>query len=42
MAEIIRWLNVELAPRISIHGGLVDICEGILTGESGIGKARLH
>ncbi len=25
MAEVIRWLNVELAPRISIHGVLVDI-----------------
>ncbi|MDI9509991.1 MAG: HPr(Ser) kinase/phosphatase [Bacillota bacterium] len=42
MAEIIRWLNVELAPRISIHGGLVDVYgEGILiTGESGIGKSE--
>ena len=39
-AEIIRWLNVELAPRISIHGVLVDIFgEGVLiTGESGVGK----
>ena len=25
MAEIIRWLNVELAPCISIHGVLVDV-----------------
>lgn len=42
MAEVIRWLNVELAPRISIHGGLVDVYgEGILiTGESGIGKSE--
>ena len=24
-AEIIRWLNVELAPCISIHGVLVDV-----------------
>ena len=42
MAEIIRWLNVELAPRISIHGVLVDVYgEGILiTGESGIGKSE--
>ena len=25
MAELIRWLNAELAPRCSIHGVLVDI-----------------
>ena len=25
MAEIIRWMNVKLAPCISIHGVLVDI-----------------
>ena len=42
MAEIIRWLHVELAPRISIHGVLVDVFgEGVLiTGESGIGKSE--
>ncbi len=42
MAEIIRWLNVKLAPCISIHGVLVDVYgEGILiTGESGIGKSE--
>lgn len=42
MAEVIRWLKVELAPRISIHGVLVDVYgEGILiTGESGIGKSE--
>ncbi|MDF2842100.1 MAG: hprK [Herbinix sp.] len=42
MAELIRWLNVELAPRITIHGGLVDVYgEGILImGESGIGKSE--
>lgn len=40
--ELIRWLNVELAPRISIHGVLVDVYgEGLLiTGESGIGKSE--
>ncbi|MCI8774672.1 MAG: HPr(Ser) kinase/phosphatase [Lachnospiraceae bacterium] len=42
MAEIIRWLNVQLAPCISIHGVLVDVYgEGVLiTGESGIGKSE--
>lgn len=41
-AELIRWLNVELAPCISIHGVLVDVFgEGVLiTGESGIGKSE--
>lgn len=41
-AEIIRWMKVELAPRISIHGVLVDVYgEGILImGESGIGKSE--
>ncbi len=42
MAEIIRTLGVELAPRISIHGVLVDVFgEGVLImGESGIGKSE--
>ncbi len=42
MAEIIRWLNVELAPCISVHGVLMDVYgEGVLiTGESGIGKSE--
>ena len=42
MAEIIRWLNVKLAPCISIHGVLVDVNgEGVLIiGESGIGKSE--
>lgn len=42
MAEIIRWLNVELAPCITIHGVLVDVYgEGVLImGESGIGKSE--
>jgi HPr kinase/phosphorylase len=42
MAEIIRWLNVQLAPTISIHGVLVDVYgEGLLImGESGIGKSE--
>ena len=42
MAAIINWLNVQLAPRISIHGVLVDVYgEGVLImGESGIGKSE--
>ena len=41
-AEVIRWLNVELAPCISIHGVLVDVYgEGVLImGDSGIGKSE--
>ena len=42
MSEIIRWLNVKLAPCISVHGVLVDVYgEGVLiTGGSGIGKSE--
>ena len=42
MAEIIRWLGVQLAPCISIHGVLVDVYGvGVLImGESGIGKSE--
>ena len=42
MAEMLRWLNVKLAPCISVHGVLVDVY-GIgllLTGDSGIGKSE--
>lgn len=42
LAEANRWLHVELAPRLSMHGVLVDVFgEGVLiTGESGIGKSE--
>ncbi len=42
MAEVIRWLNVELAPCVSVHGVLVDVSSvGVLImGESGIGKSE--
>ncbi len=42
VAEVVRWLKVQLAPRISIHGVLVDVFgEGLLImGESGIGKSE--
>lgn len=41
-AEVIRWLNVELAPCLTIHGVLVDVYGvGVLImGESGIGKSE--
>ena len=41
-SEIIRWMNVQLAPTISIHGVLVDVFgEGVMImGESGIGKSE--
>lgn len=41
-AEVTRWLNVQLAPCISIHGVLVD-CYGVgvlIMGDSGIGKSE--
>ena len=42
MGELIRWLNVKLAPCISIHGVLVDVYGvGVLImGKSGIGKSE--
>ena len=42
MAEMVKWLNVQLAPCISIHGVLVDVYGvGVLIrGESGIGKSE--
>ena len=41
-AELIRWMNVKLAPMITVHGVLVDVFgEGVMImGESGIGKSE--
>ncbi len=42
MSEMNRYLKIQLAPRVSIHGVLVDVFgEGVLImGESGIGKSE--
>ncbi len=42
MSKIIRWLSVNLAPQITIHGCLADVY-GVglfIRGESGIGKSE--
>jgi len=43
IGEVIRWLKVNLAPRVTMHGVLVDVYgEGMLIiGESGIGKSEM-
>ncbi|OON95427.1 MAG: HPr(Ser) kinase/phosphatase [Epulopiscium sp. Nele67-Bin005] len=42
IAEVNRWLHIQVAPRVSLHGVLVDVYgEGVLImGESGIGKSE--
>jgi len=42
LSGVIRYLNIQLAPRIIMHGVLIDVYgEGILIlGESGIGKSE--
>ncbi len=41
LSSLVKFLNVELAPRTSLHGVLVEVYgEGILIlGESGVGKS---
>ena len=42
LSEVLRWLKMKLAPRVTLHGVLMDIYgEGvIIMGESGIGKSE--
>lgn len=42
MSEIIRWMKVQLAPRITMHGCLLDVygVGTLIIGESGIGKSE--
>ena len=42
MANMITWLNVQLAPRVTRHGGFIEVYgEGLLLlGDSGIGKSE--
>jgi len=42
VSSVVKYLNVELAPRMSLHGVLVEVYgEGILIlGESGVGKSE--
>ncbi|HHW93377.1 MAG TPA: HPr(Ser) kinase/phosphatase [Clostridiaceae bacterium] len=41
-SSLVKYLNVELAPRVSVHGVLVEVLgEGVLIlGESGVGKSE--
>jgi HPr kinase/phosphorylase len=42
ISSIVKYLNVELAPKTSLHGVLIEVYgEGILIlGESGVGKSK--
>ena len=42
ISEVIRWMKVQLAPRITMHGCLLDIygVGTLIVGESGIGKSE--
>jgi len=42
IAEVISWMKVQLAPRITMHGCLLDIygVGTLIIGESGVGKSE--
>jgi len=42
IGEIIRWMKVQLAPRLTMHGCLLDIygVGTLIIGESGVGKSE--
>ena len=42
ISEIVLWLRTQLAPRITMHGVLLDIygIGTLITGESGVGKSE--
>ena len=42
ISEVIRWMKVQLAPRLQMHGCLLDIfgVGTLIIGESGVGKSE--